>query len=114
MAAPQIGLGLGPVPSTVGLKQITVDPTGMTGFSSTALFVHGIAVGRPAYYDLPDILSRLGIYPTNWVTAATNKSKYKLRIDQGTGTYFDIPDLSKTWQELGVKEGHTIRLADAP
>jgi hypothetical protein len=48
------------------------------------------------------------------VTAATNKPKYKVRIDNGTGSYFDVADLSKTWQEHGVQEGDTIKLVDAP
>lgn len=114
MADKQIGIGIAGMPSTVGLKQVTVDPTGMTGYSSTATVIHGLSVSRPAYFDVPDLLALFGIYPPNHVTAATNKAKYKIRIDNGTGSYFDVADLSKTWQEHGVQEGDTIKLADAP
>jgi len=114
MAAPQIGVGTSQSPSTIGLKKISVNATGVTGFSTLPVFIHSIEVGRPVIGDLPDILSRLGLYPPNHVTAATNKPKVKVRIDQGTGTYFDLPDLGKSWAESGVQEGHTVNLADAP
>lgn len=114
MADKQIGFGIAKMPSTVGLKQVTIDPTGMTGYSSTATVVYGLSVSRPAYQDIPDMLALFGIYPPNHVTAANNRSKYQIKIDNGTGSYFAVADLSKTWQEHGVKEGHTIKLYDAP
>lgn len=114
MADNQIGLGTAGVPSMVGLKQVTLNPTGMTGYSSTATQKYGLAVNRPAYIDLPDMLAVFGIFAPNYTTASNNKPKYKVQIDQGTGAFFNVADLSKTWQELGVQEGMTIKLVDAP
>ena len=112
MAAPQIGLGLGGTAGTLGTKYVNIDGTAVN--SAVPVFVFPIDAGRPIYKAMADILSRLGVYPLNWVTASNNKSKYKLQAEQGTGSYVDIPDMAKTWAESGIKEGQTIKLVTAP
>src|SRR6188768_2551357 len=100
MAAPQIGIGTSHIAGTIGTKYITVDPTGVTGFSNAATFVIGISPNRPIILEMQNVLSRLGIFPgsTAWAAATNNKALIKVRADPArTGSYYDLPDLGKCW-----------------
>jgi Fe-S cluster assembly iron-binding protein IscA len=119
VALPQIGIGT-PTPVPVFQRQIRVkvDPTGVTGFTTSATFNHGVMADRPIIDALPDILAFVGIRPGHSarLDAATNKSKIKVLIDSDKDGAADdaITDYGKTWLEHGVRDGDTVKLADAP
>jgi hypothetical protein len=98
------------------MGRITIDPTGITGFSTASTFIISVALNDAINKSLADIFSRLAIYPQNFTLAATNKSKYKLTVAYQRDATFDddIADLGKSWAENGVHSGDTVRLKDAP
>jgi len=110
----QIGLGSSGVRTAYSVQKVIVDVTGITGLSSAATYIMGVDFNRSIREAMPDLLSRVGIYPP-FVLSTTNKPKYKLTINdtRNGSTYNDVADLGKTWAESGVHAGDTIKIKDA-
>lgn len=117
MAVPQVGLGTGRQAGTGRSSiRVVVNPTGISAFSSHAVFNHAVAPNRPIAEALEDIFGFLGVIRTSLVNAATNKPKYKVRLDTNMdgAADADLPDLSKSFADAGIGDGATLFLADAP
>lgn len=115
MALPQTGFGGNAfIPRMYGMRFFKIDPTGITGHSSDATFYHSIDVGSTIARALPDILDRIGIYPSGYTTAATNKPKLKVTIayDRDGTVNDDVTDYGKTFAEFALQEGDTIAIKD--
>lgn len=117
MAVPQVGLGTGRHVGTGRSSiRVVVNPQGISAFSARAVFNHGVAPNRPIAEALEDIFGFLGVVRTSLVNPATNKPRYKVRLDtNGDGAAdADLPDLSKSFADVGLGDGATLFLADAP